>query len=102
MRSLKKERFTLSKRGKYRLKGRRSVDHRKTFQANIRGFGFVMLEGEDRGCCFIPGENVNGAFQGDEVECIILAVVAPGGKRKEGKIVSSRSRIRLKKIVGIV
>ena len=74
--------ITLSKRGKYsrghavRLKG--------IFQANARGFGFVTPEegGDD---VFIPEENISGAFQGDEVEYIIVS--APAGRRKEGKIV---------------
>ena len=56
-----------------------------------------MVEGEDEDI-FIPGENVNGAFQGDEVECIITG--APGGKRKEGKIVRIVSH-QVKKIVGL-
>ena len=75
--------INLSKRGKYsrghteRLQG--------TFQANARGFGFVTPKegGED---VFIPEENLNGAFQGDEVEYIITG--APSGRRREGKIVS--------------
>ena len=87
--------ITLSKRGKYSKGQAKRITG--TFQANIRGFGFVMLEGEDEDI-FIPGENVNGAFQGDEVECIITG--APGGKRKEGKIVRIVSH-QVKKIVGL-
>ena len=87
--------ITLSKRGKYSKGQTKRITG--TFQANIRGFGFVMLEGEDEDI-FIPGENVNGAFQGDEVECIITG--APGGKRKEGKIVRIVSH-QVKKIVGL-
>ena len=87
--------ITLSKRGKYSKGQTKRITG--TFQANIRGFGFVMVEGEDEDI-FIPGENVNGAFQGDEVECIITG--APGGKRKEGKIVRIVSH-QVKKIVGL-
>lgn len=87
--------ITLSKRGKYSKGQAKRITG--TFQANIRGFGFVMVEGEDEDI-FIPGENVNGAFQGDEVECIITG--APGGKRKEGKIVRIVSH-QVKKIVGL-
>ena len=87
--------ITLSKRGKYSKGQAKRITG--TFQANIRGFGFVMVEGEDEDI-FIPGENVNGAFQGDEVECIITGV--PGGKRKEGKIVRIVSH-QVKKIVGL-
>lgn len=74
--------ISLSKRGKYsrgqaeRLKG--------VFQANPRGFGFITPEngGDD---IFVSEENINGAFQGDEVEFIITG--APGGRRKEGRVV---------------
>ena len=71
-----------SKKGKYakgqakRLTG--------TFQANARGFGFVIQEREEEDV-FISEENMNGAFQGDQVEFVITK--APDGKRKEGKIV---------------
>ena len=85
----------LSKRGKYsrghaaRLKG--------AFQANARGFGFVTPEegGDD---VFIPEENLNGAFQGDEVEYIITA--SPSGRRREGKIVNILSH-GVTRIVGL-
>lgn len=74
--------ISLSKRGKY-SKGQ-AVRLKGSFQANTRGFGFVTPEdgSED---VFIAEENMAGAFQGDEVEYIIIA--APTGKRKEGKIV---------------
>ncbi|MBM6852709.1 ribonuclease R [Mediterraneibacter glycyrrhizinilyticus] len=74
--------ISLSKRGKYsrgqaeRLKG--------IFQANPRGFGFITPEngGDD---IFVSEENINGAFQGDEVEFIITGT--QGGRRKEGRVV---------------
>ena len=40
---------------------------------------------EDEEDVFIPEENINGAFQGDEVEFLITK--SPEGRRKEGKIV---------------
>lgn len=52
--------ITLSKRGKYSKGQTKRITG--TFHTNIRGFGFVMVEGEDEDI-FIPGENVNGAFQ---------------------------------------
>ncbi len=75
----------VSKKGKYakgqtkRLTG--------TFQANARGFGFVMQEGEDEDV-FISEDNMNGAFQGDEVEFILTKEKdGSSGRRREGKIV---------------
>lgn len=74
--------IALSKRGKYskgkteRLKG--------IFQANPRGFGFITPENEGDDV-FVPEENINGAFQGDEVEFIITGT--SGGRRREGRVV---------------
>ena len=70
--------ISLSKRGKYSKGQTKRI--MGIFQANIRGFGFVMVEGQEEDI-FIPAENVNGAFQGDEVECIITG--SPNGRRKE-------------------
>lgn len=86
--------ISLSKRGKYSKGQAKRI--MGTFQANARGFGFVMIEGEEEDI-FIPGENVNGAFQGDEVECVLTGT--PNGRRKEGKIVRVISH-NVKKIVG--
>ncbi len=72
----------VSKKGKY-VKGQ-AQRLTGTFQANVRGFGFILREGEEEDV-FISEENINGAFQGDEVEFIITK--APEGRRREGKIV---------------
>ena len=88
------QKISLSKRGKYSKGQAKRI--MGTFQANARGFGFVMIEGEEEDI-FIPGENVNGAFQGDEVECVLTGT--PNGRRKEGKIVRVISH-NVKKIVG--
>ncbi len=72
----------VSKKGKY-VKGQ-AKRLTGTFQANARGFGFIVREGSDEDV-FIAEENINGAFQGDEVEFIITKV--PEGRRQEGKIV---------------
>ena len=56
--------ITLSKRGKY-TKGQ-TKRFTGVFQAHSRGFGFVIREGVDEDV-FISEENINGAFQGDEV-----------------------------------
>ena len=71
----------VSKKGKY-VKGQPQY-LKGIFQANLRGFGFVLREDEED--VFISEENINGAFQGDEVEFLITK--SPEGRRKEGKIV---------------
>ena len=74
--------ISISKRGKYTIN---KVEHLKgVFQANARGFGFVTPENGEQDI-FISENDINGAFQGDEVEYIITS--SPEGKRKEGKIV---------------
>ena len=47
--------ISLSKRGKYSKGQTKRI--MGTFQANIRGFGFVMVEGQEEDI-FIPAENV--------------------------------------------
>jgi ribonuclease R len=91
----------VSKKGKY-AKGQAK---RLTgiFQANARGFGFVLGEGE-REDIFISEENINGAFQGDQVEFIITKEAdrqgIHDGKRTEGKIIRILSH-GTTKIVGL-
>lgn len=93
--------ISVSKKGKY-TKGQAK---RLTglFQANARGFGFVIQEGQDEDI-FISEENMNGAFQGDQVEFIITKESdsgrTQGGRRKEGKIVRILSH-GTTKIVGL-
>ena len=60
-----------------------------TYQAHPRGFGFVVLEGEEEDL-FISEDDRSGAFNGDQVEVVIKAT--PRGKRREGKIVRIMSR----------
>ncbi len=91
----------VSKKGKYtkgqakRLTG--------VFQANARGFGFVIREGEPDDI-FISEDNINGAFQGDQVEFIITKEAdrqgGNEGKRTEGKIIRVLSH-GTTKIVGL-
>lgn len=87
----------VSKKGKYakgqakRLTG--------TFQANARGFGFVIQEG-DTDDIFISEENIGGAFQGDQVEFVITKEADGRGNRKEGKIVRILSH-GTTKVVGL-
>ncbi|MDD3403412.1 MAG: ribonuclease R [Hespellia sp.] len=73
----------LSKKGKY-VKG--EAKHLTgMYQANARGFGFVILEEEAADDIFISADDTNGAFQGDTVE--VTVTKSPEGRRKEGKIV---------------
>lgn len=73
------------------------------FQANARGFGFVILEGEE-GDVFISEENMNGAFQGDQVEIVITKEsenkTPSDGKRREGKVVKILSH-GTTKVIGL-
>ena len=72
----------VSKKGKY-VKGE-SQTFVGTYQPHPRGFGFVIIEGEEEDL-FISEEDSNGALYGDQVEAVVKAT--PEGKRKEGKII---------------
>ncbi len=85
----------VTKRGKY-AKGK-TKHLTGMVQANARGFGFVIQEGVEEDV-FVSEDNMNGAFQGDQVEFIITK--EPEGKRKEGKIVKILSHGTLK-LVGL-
>lgn len=87
--------ISVSKKGKYIKGGTKRLTG--TFQANARGFGFVVQE-NDTEDIFISEENIGGAFWGDEVEFIILK--APEGRRREGKIVKVLSHGTVK-VVGL-
>ncbi|MDF2841946.1 MAG: ribonuclease [Herbinix sp.] len=72
----------LDNQGKYRAPS----DNMKvgTFSGTQRGFGFVIIEGEED--IFIPGEATKGALHGDKVTVIISEEQT--GRRKEGAIAS--------------
>lgn len=78
----KEGKICLSKRGKYckgeakRLTG--------IYQANSRGFGFVVPE-DGSTDVFVAEDHNGGAFHGDKVECTIIR--EPEGRSREGKIV---------------
>lgn len=85
----------LSKRGKY-VRG--EAKHLTgVFRANVRGFGFVVTEGEDSDV-FIGEEDTGGAFDGDKVEFVLTK--EGRGRSREGKITRIISR-GLKEIVGL-
>lgn len=85
----------LSKRGKYcRGEAKRLVG---IFRANVRGFGFVELEGETSDV-FIGEDATGGAFDGDTVE---ITITKEGGRRsREGKVVRIAERA-LTQVVGL-
>ena len=77
---------SLSKKGKYVKGGGSTLTG--IYQAHERGFGFVLVEGEED--VFVAEEHAGGALQGDEVE--VLLVNSTRGKSREGKIVRIISR----------
>ena len=91
----------VSKKGKYTKGEARRLTG--VFQANARGFGFVIQEGEEEDI-FIPEENIGGAFQGDQVEFVVTkeadSRLGADGKRKEGRIVRILSH-GTTKVVGL-
>ena len=65
--------------------------------SNERGFGFVKSEDYDEDF-FIPKDKVNGAFNGDLVEILLLP--KQGGKRLEAMVVKVAERA-VKSVVGV-
>ena len=80
--------ITLSKRGKYSKGQTKRITG--TFQANIRGFGVVMVEGEDEDI-FIPESDTGTAMHQDKVR-IIIRNDKKEGKRQEGVVVKVLER----------
>lgn len=91
---LKEGRIQITKRGRYIKSEERILTGQ--FISNAKGYGFVKVEGlkED---LYIPEAKVNGAFQADTVQ----AVLVPGqrGRRQEAEIVAIVER-GITKIVG--
>lgn len=85
----------LSKRGKYcRGEAKRLTG---SFRASLKGFGFVVIEGEEQDI-YIAEEDTNTAMDQDEVEVVIKR--EPDGRSREGKIVRIVNRA-LTKVVGL-
>lgn len=80
-------RLTVTQKGKY-IKPEKNI-RVGTFISNVRGFGFVMIEGEDEDI-FIPESEVHGAFHLDEV-LVSIENAAREGKRREGSILKINS-----------
>lgn len=74
----------LDNQGRYRVPG----DDIKvgTFSGTQRGFGFVILDGEEQDV-FIPGDATRGALHGDKVMISIVSGQQTG-RRREGAVVS--------------
>ena len=87
----------LSKRGKY-CKG--ETKHLVgTFRASLRGFGFVVPEDKSPDV-YIGEEDVNGAFDSDQVEFVITREQQGQRRNREGRIVRIAAR-GLTKVVGL-
>lgn len=84
----------VTQKGKY-VKGKEKIKEQDqhlvgTYQANARGFGFVVLEEDEADDVFIAEDDINGAFHGDQVEILLKKAtngVIKEGRRKEGKVV---------------
>ena len=85
----------LSKKGKYCKGAAKHITG--IYRANAKGFGFVILPDESSDV-YIPENEINGAFDGDEVEIVITK--EPQGRSREGKIVKIVNR-GTTKIVGL-
>lgn len=73
----------ISKKGKY-SKAEPATGQVGTFMGHQRGFGFVSVEGQEKDI-FIPGDQLNGALDGDTVEFVVTKGESEG-KREEGTI----------------
>lgn len=84
---LSKGTIILDAQGRYRTPG----DDVKvgTFSGTQRGFGFVILEGEEEDI-FIPGDATKGALHGDKV--MVVVKEEQTGRRKEGVITNILER----------
>lgn len=84
----------VSKRGKYSKGEAKHLSG--TFRAALKGYGFVIME--DGGAdIYIAEENTGGAFDGDQVELVLVR--ESQGRNREGKIVRIISR-GMTRIVG--
>ena len=72
----------LSKKGKYGKAENTAITGR--FESSQRGFGFVVIEGEDDDI-YISEKDINGALHNDIVQVVVVSEKREG-KRREGKI----------------
>ena len=79
----------VSKRGKYSKMEEKYITG--TFIGNVRGFGFVDVEGEEEDI-FISESQINGAMHGDLVQVALLDSKTSGGRRREGVVIKVLQR----------
>lgn len=79
----------VSKRGKYSKMEEKYITG--TFIGNVRGFGFVDVEGEEEDI-FISESQINGAMHGDLVQVALLDSKTSGGRRREGTVIKVLQR----------
>lgn len=91
---LSEGKLQVTKQGKYMKPDENQLTG--TFISNVKGFGFVEVEGREEDL-YIPEEQVNGAFHQD----VVLVKLLPGqrGKRQEAAVVKVLER-GMKQIVG--
>ncbi len=91
---VKERKIEVSKRGKYtKTEGKNLCG---VFTGNVRGFGFVTIEGEPEDI-YIPEDHVNGAIHGDLVQVTLLP--EKSGKRREGAVAQILER-GMSRVVG--
>ncbi len=79
----------VSKRGKYTKSEGKFLWG--IFTGNVRGFGFVTVEGEPEDI-YIPEDEIHGAIHGDKVQVTLLPKKAGSGRRREGTVVKILER----------
>lgn len=79
----------VSKRGKYSKMEEKYITG--TFIGNVRGFGFVDVEGEEEDI-FISESQINGVMHGDLVQVALLDSKTSGGRRREGAVIKVLQR----------
>lgn len=81
---LQEGKIEVSKRGKYSKSEEKFLTG--VFTGNVRGFGFVTVEGETEDI-FIPESQINGAMHGDLVQITLQEDKSAQGRRREGTVV---------------
>lgn len=92
---LSEGKISVSKRGKYGKSSGNILTG--TFEGNAKGFGFVVIEGENEDI-FIPENAANCAMHGDRVQVVLRS--SKSGRRREGEIIKVIEH-NVKEVVGI-